>query len=152
MGKIKLGKCPLCNNINGTLAHIVNFCPTALLQGRFTWRHNSVLNYLTSEAIVNSTSNIAIYANIPGYSINGTTIPADVLVTNGEGSKPDLVLLNRTDKKIAVMELTCPLPQNVVKAHDKKTLKYTQMKIDLIDKGYKTSLVPFEVISNGHIK
>ena len=31
---------------NATTAHILNRCPETLIQGRFTWRHDSVLNCL----------------------------------------------------------------------------------------------------------
>ena len=34
-GKRHVSQCPLCNN-NGTLQHILNFCPIALQQGRYT--------------------------------------------------------------------------------------------------------------------
>ena len=34
--------CPHCNN-HETLHHILNFCSVFLNQGRYTWRHNSVL-------------------------------------------------------------------------------------------------------------
>ena len=40
--------CPLCQSPNGTTAHILNGCPEALNQGRFSWKHDSVLNGLVS--------------------------------------------------------------------------------------------------------
>lgn len=36
--------CPLCQSSNATTAHILNECLEALNQGRFSWRHDSVLN------------------------------------------------------------------------------------------------------------
>ena len=35
-------KCPLCSSTPPTTTHILNGCPTALQQDRFTWRHDSV--------------------------------------------------------------------------------------------------------------
>ena len=81
-----------------SLAHISNICPTSLTQGRFTWRHNSVLQYFVSELTKLCPTGINIYADLPGYTLNGMVIPADVLVTSGEGSKPDLVIINRNEK------------------------------------------------------
>ena len=43
-----------------------------------------------------------------------------VLVTGGQCSKSDLVIVNRTDKKIALMELTCLHFNSADKAHQKK--------------------------------
>ena len=42
-GKRKMGICPLCSSPNATLAHITNMCTVALNQGRFTWRHDALL-------------------------------------------------------------------------------------------------------------
>ena len=100
-GKRVVSKCPLCSN-TGTLEHILNFCSISLNQGRFTWRHNSVLNHITKTMIDNKPENIEIFADICGLSFNGGTIPPDVVSTQ---LKPDLVLLNRQEKKIFVMEL-----------------------------------------------
>ena len=73
------------------------------------------------------------------------------MVTNGEGSKPDLVLINRRERKIAMLELTCPLENNVTKVHKAKELKYTPPELDLKEKWFQVQLVPFEVGSSGHM-
>jgi hypothetical protein len=38
--------CPLCRHPQCTLHHIISGCPIALHQGRYTWRHDSILEYL----------------------------------------------------------------------------------------------------------
>ena len=98
-GKRRVSMCPLCSNI-GTLEHILNFCPVATQQGRTTWRHNSILNHIHTSLVLNKPEHLEIYSDLPGQSINGTTIPQDILTLTGEGSKPDLVILNRKEKKI----------------------------------------------------
>ena len=94
-GKRKMGTCPLCSSPNATLAHISNMCTVALNQGRFTWRHNSVLLHLTTHIKSLATNSTEVFADLPGFQVNGTTLPADVIVSAGEGSKPDHVILNR---------------------------------------------------------
>ena len=150
-GKRNMGSCPLCKAKCGTLAHIVNFCPVSLKQGRFTWRHDSVLKHMTQHVKNQVSQDTQVFADIPGSLVNGTTIPADILVSTGEGSKPDLVIVNRVKKEITLLELTCSLPKNTQKAHSAKRSKYTQLEIALTNKGYKVNLVPFEVNSNGNI-
>ena len=98
-----------------------------------------------------ATQETEVFADLPSYKVNGTTIPADILVSTGEGSKPDLVLINRKSKTIALLELTCSLPGSASKAHTFKDKKYTQLALDLEEKGYQVFLVPFEVLSPGHI-
>ena len=44
-----------------------------------------------------------VYTDIPGHSINGGTLPSDVITTS---QRPDIVILNRAEKKIILFELT----------------------------------------------
>ena len=104
-GKRKMGSCPLCSYQNATLAHITNVCPVSLQQGRFTWRHDSVLQHVTKTVKSFSTENTEIFADLEGWRINGGTISADILVSNGKGSKPDLVIVKRQTKEISMLEL-----------------------------------------------
>jgi hypothetical protein len=146
-GKRVVSKCPLCSN-HGTLEHILNFCSTSLNQGRFTWRHNTVLNHITNIIIQNKPDNLEVYSDISGLDTNGGTIPPDVLVTQ---SRPDLVLLDRDSKTIYLMELTCSFERNFEAANLRKTIRYTSLKSDLEDNGYKCILAPFEIGSRGHV-
>ena len=59
------------------------------------------------------------------------------------------ILINQD--KISILELTCCFETNVEAAHSRKTNKYTFMKNDLEELGYKVDLVPFEIGSRGHI-
>ena len=140
-----MGVCPLCSSPNATLAHITNMCNVALKQERFTWRHDSVLQYFTTTIKSLTTHTTEVFADIPGFRIN------DILVSVGEGSKPDLVIVDRTSKKVALLELTCSLPGSLDKAHSVKNTRYTQLSVDLEEKGYQVFLMPFEVMSSGHI-
>ena len=146
-GKRMVSVCPLCGN-HGTLEHILNFCSVSLTQGRYTWRHNSVLNHITNMILQNKPSNLEVFCDISGFDINGGTIPPDVLVTQ---SRPDLVLLNRQEKSICLLELTCSFERNSEAANVRKSLRYTSLKSDLEERGYKCFLVPFEVGSRGYI-
>ena len=42
-------KCCLCGFPNPTLKHILNGCSMALKQGRYTWRHDSILQRLVED-------------------------------------------------------------------------------------------------------
>ena len=59
------------------------------------------------------TENLEVYADLTGCMINGATIPQDILTVSGVGSNPDLVLIDRREKMITVMELTSPLESNI---------------------------------------
>ena len=71
-------------------------CPVSLKQGRYTWRHNRVLQHIKTVVNNLATPNTEVFSDIDGHQANGGTIPADVLGTGGKCSKPDLVIVNRT--------------------------------------------------------
>ena len=130
-GKRVMSTCPLCACPQGTLAHIINFCPVSLNQGRYTWRHDSVLNHLYNEVKAEVTTDKEMYSVLPRNGINKSTIPQDIIVTNGFGSKPDLVIISRNTMNIALFELTCQQDRNLHKAHSYKIDKYTYLETDL---------------------
>ena len=113
----KMDKCQLCGNF-ANLEHILNWCSTALNQGRLKWRHDSVLHHMTSEINKVKPTEVTIYTDIPGLSINGGTIPADIITT---GQRPDIVLINRKEKQIALLELTVSFEKNIDSANIRKS-------------------------------
>ena len=137
-GKWRVSDCPLCSNI-GTLEHILNGCPVSLQQWRTTWRSNSILNHVTAATVQNKPDNLEIYSDLPDHCMDRSTIPQDILTVSGSGSKPDLVSINRSDRKIVTMELTSPLEGNIEAAYHRKMNKNTPLKLDLEEKGYSVS-------------
>ena len=88
-------RCGICSNF-GNFGHILNWCPVAMEQGRQTWRHNSVLEYIVKALKAKANDNMEIYADLPNHSLNGGTVPADVCTT---GQRPDITILERNLKK-----------------------------------------------------
>ena len=58
---------------------------------------------MTEEMTKGKPEDITTYADLPKYSINGGTIPGDILTTL---QRPDIVIINRPEKKITLFELT----------------------------------------------
>ena len=58
----------------------------------------------------------------------------------------DIVILNRVDKKIFLLELTY---SNTANSY--KTTKYTPLKSDLEEQGLRVSLLPFKISSSGYV-
>ena len=143
----KLGKCDICGNFSN-LEHILNWCNTAKDQGRTKWRHDSILNYMVHEMGKGKPSEVTIYTDIPEHSCNGGTIPADIIQTL---QRPDIVLLNRENKSITLMELTVSFEKNIESAHLKKTSRYIDLTSDLKNKGWRAECVAFEIGSRGYI-
>ena len=62
----KTDKCALCKNPS-SLQHILNWCPKALKEGRFTWRHNSALSYFAANLKRNIKEGQELYSDLPQF-------------------------------------------------------------------------------------
>ena len=96
-----------------TLQHILSSCKCYLEDGRYTWRHNSVLLHLVTS--LSSFKNTSLFADLPSF-------PSPSLVT-GDSIRPDLVLmLNNTP--VYLLELTVGFESNITINSDRKLAKY----------------------------
>ena len=99
-------KCPLYNSPAPTSAHILNGCQEALIQGRCTWRHDSVLNCLLSSVRETLPATAHLYVDIPTWRASESppaTIPTNISTTQ---ARPDMVLIE--DLSVNLLELTIP--------------------------------------------
>ena len=146
-GARKMDKCQICGNF-ANLEHVLNWCATSLNQGRFKWRHDSILSYMSSEMTKGKPNDTIIYIDIPGHQINGGTIPPDIVTT---GQRPDIVIINRKEKKIVLFEFTVSFEKNADSADARKTRSYIDLTSDLKKNGWSAENIPFEIGSRGHI-
>ena len=138
-GKLVNDKC-FCGQ-KQTLNHILNCCKTALDQGRFTFRHDNILNYI-SKCL--DKDKFKCYIDIPGHQTQGAgTIPQNVLVTN---LKPDIVIIDRKDNSVKIFELTVPAEHRIEAANKLKMDKYQHFSSDITN--HTATVVPFEVGSH----
>ena len=101
-------RCKLCGN-KGTSNHYLNCCITMLNTGRYTWRHNNLVNFIVN----NVAKNFQFFSDLPG----GATIPVNLCVTN---MKPDIVIIDPQKKQLHIFELTCPMTANIEKRNLEK--------------------------------
>ena len=119
-------------------------------QGRYTWRHNSILNLIHLELKHNMSlpSKFKVIADLPGSMSGISTIPTDILITS---QRPDLVVIDQALKKILILELTVPYDINVDSAHDRKIKRYENLVRDLNTVGYETIYLAIEIGARGFI-
>ena len=80
-------------------------------------------------------------------------MPGD-LVATGHGQVPDIVLLDRKQKKIVLLELTCPFDSSASifkAAFDRKTDRYERLALDLEGLGFTALNMPLEIGARGVI-
>ena len=116
--------CKLCRG-RQTTDHVLSICKVALDTGRFTWRHNCVINY-----IVNSIDDkYTVYSDLPGHTApGGGSIPPELCVTS---QKPDIVIIDNHMKAIHLYELTCPAERNIDTRNNEKSNKYAHFTTDI---------------------
>ena len=102
-----------------TLQHVVSSCITYLEEGRYTWRHNSVLLYLAKT--LTSLSKCSLYADLPSF--------LSPSIITGDSLRPDLVLV--TDTSLYILELTVGFESNLQINSDRKKVNYHSLISDL---------------------
>ena len=146
-GKRTNDRCPFCGNIQ-TLLHVLSNCGVALDQGRYTWRHNSVLATIIRIICPALFDGTVLYSDMPEFQApHGGTIPPDLLVTN---LKPDLFIFNEVSRFAVVFELTCPWDANIERSHSYKEEKYAALVADL-SRNYKVFHFSVEISVRGHV-
>ena len=70
--------------------------------------------------------------DIQGHKINRGTIPADIITTL---QRPDIVIINRSKKKIVLFELTVSFEKNADSANLRKSTKYIDLTSDIRSNG-----------------
>ena len=99
-----------------SLLHVVAGCNTYLNEGRFTWRHDSVLNLIAS--MLKPLNCSKPYADLPCY-ISPSVVTGDTL-------RPDLVLTIE-NKCMYILELTVGFESNLLHNARRKREKYQDL-------------------------
>ena len=146
-GKRTCDRCPFCGNIQ-TLLHILSNCSVALDQGRYTWRHNSVLSSIIACIRADLNDGFSLFSDLDGFQApHGGVIPPHILVTR---LKPDLFLVDETSRIVVLLELTCPWDANITRSHDYKQERYASLVTDLT-RNFKVFHFSIEVSVRGQI-
>ena len=91
----------------------------------------------------------ALFSDLIGHDAGGgSTFPRDIFSTT---QRPDMVILNREQRKVFILELTCPWDLNVDRSHQYKMDKYASLVNDLSSDGFSVDLFCVEVSVRGQI-
>ena len=124
-----------------TLNHILNCCGPSLKEGRYTFRHDNVLAYISK--CLNK-SKFKCYIDIEWSQTSaGGTLPPNLAVST---LKPDIVIIDKASKTVSIFELTIPAEHRIKKAHELKYEKYQHFITDI--KNHSVNVLPFEIGSH----
>ena len=116
--------------------HIISGCKAYLNEGRFTWRHDSVLNFTASN--LTSVQRSKLYVDLPGF-ITPSVITGDEL-------RPDLVI--EIENNLYILELTVGYETNLNSNSERKHEKYRNL---IKDKEKNFNIVKFVNVSNSSL-
>jgi hypothetical protein len=140
--------CPLCMRPQ-TTQHVLSCCKFALDQGRYTWRHDSIVSSLGKWFIEMSKGPyLEGFEVIFDLASDQYVFPPSIIVT---ALRPDILLINQDHKVIILVEITAGSEENMVNAHEMKEEKYLGLCHELNENGWNTWQSSIEVCSRGFI-
>ena len=107
-------ECSFCLN-QESLLHVVAGCQSYL--DRFTWRHNSILNFLAQT--LQSVNGYNLFADVPGFR--------NPSIITGDRYRPDLLLTSSNNSLLYLVELTVGYESNLESNIRRKNIKYKEL-------------------------
>ena len=135
--KIDNDKCPLCNT-KQTQLHVLSNCVKAVNDGRYTWRHDSILYTIMYYVKQLVEKGYEVYADLEGYTTTNVFFNGNV--------RPDIAV--KKGNELTTIELTCCFETNLSKSNNFKKQKYDKLENKLKNKLNLTKLY-IEVTSLG---
>ena len=107
-------QCSVCSAPQ-TLGHVIGGCAAHLNEGRYTWRHDSILKNLAD--YLRLKENLCVHADLERYSSPS--------VITGDDLRPDMVIIK--GKLLYILELTVGFETNISKNAERKEQKYADL-------------------------
>ena len=99
-----------------TLQHAVSGCKIHLKEGRYNWRHDSILKTL-ADFIISVNKQVEIYVDLD--------LPGSPSIVTGESERPDIVITLKD--KIYIIELTVGFETRIKDNAQRKNEKYLNL-------------------------
>ena len=113
-----------------TLQHVVSSCKSYLEDGRYTWRHNSVLLHIANS--FSSLQRCRLFVDLPSF-------PSPSLITS-DSLRPDFALIS-PDNTLHILELTVGFETNIEVSNKCKAMKYDPLIQDLRSQYRNTTFI-----------
>ncbi|KAJ8723807.1 hypothetical protein PYW07_007787 [Mythimna separata] len=152
--------CRACHCPGESIRHIISGC-SRLANGEYLHRHNLVARIIHQQLALKHSlveSEVPYYRYVPdpvldnGHVIlywDRSIITDRTVVAN----KPDIVVVDRIERRAMIVDITVPHDENLVKAEKDKEIKYIDLAREVVDMWEVDSaiIVPIVVSVNGLI-
>ena len=88
------------------------------------------------------------WALLVDYDSARIVFPAEICATE---ERPDITIWSKTKKIVLLIELTCPLEENIQAAHLSKSTRYLELARTCTARGWTTHVLPIEVGARGFV-
>ena len=153
--KTRLSCCPTCKKTCISVDHLQTLCP-ALLVVKYKQRHDAICRLVHFSFVIKyglAQSRCLInHKPAPFIENERTKLLYEVSHHNmaGEKSKPDIVLHNKLEGCIQLIEVGITCPKNLVQREYQKKCKYPRLATDIYNEtGIKTQVVPVVMAWSG---
>ncbi|VDI32812.1 Hypothetical predicted protein [Mytilus galloprovincialis] len=155
--------CTLCKDQPASLQHMLSSCQVVLKDGRYTWRHDSVLKTIEARLDINRRKKRKVKKNITfinfvkaggkhtlrlldpcnsnrlaSYCRYSATYELPSRNSSNIAKIRYMVLRSWGTRQTVLMELTVPWGQRMNEAYEMMTEKYQQLVEDCQKKGWRT--------------
>ena len=172
--------CPLCSVKICTTAHVLSGCKVALSQGRYTFRHDSILRVLhnTFSKFLSSMSPVKACPSLSSCFVKqgkrfysskkkphvgilhessdwklSVDIDSSLVFPSFiaiTASRPDIVMYSVLKKTVILIELTSPCEENFEDHHFDKIARYEALCVSIRENGWRHHLFAIEVGARGY--
>ncbi|CAG4944763.1 unnamed protein product [Parnassius apollo] len=152
--------CRACRHPGESLRHVISGC-SALSNSEYLHRHNLVARILHQELALKYglvDRKLPYYKYLPEAVLENDRARLywdRAIITDRTilANKPDIVLMDRAQSRIFLVDITIPYDENLVKAETDKQTKYLDLAHEVTDMwgGLPTEIIPVVVSANGLI-
>ncbi|CAG5021060.1 unnamed protein product [Parnassius apollo] len=152
--------CRACRHPGESLRHVISGC-SALSNSEYLQRHNLVARILHQELALKYglvDRKLPYYKYLPEAVLENDRARLywdRAIITDRTilANKPDIVLMDRAQSRIFLVDITIPYDENLVKAETDKQTKYLDLAHEVTDMwgGLPTEIIPVVVSANGLI-
>ena len=172
--------CSLCSVKVCTTAHVLSGCKVALSQGRYTFRHDSILRVLHNSLskFLSSMSPVKACLSLSSYFVKqGKRLffskkkpHVGILQESSDwklsvdfdlglvfpsfiaitSSRPDIVIYSVLKKTVILIDLTSPCEENFEDCHFDKIARYEALCVSIRENGWRHHLFAIEVGARGY--
>ena len=149
-------QCSRCHKGIANLEHVLSSCSSSLQQ--YTRRHNEVLKVLhdtiggqlekaktaQGQGWLSKQQDWKVTVDLDGQG----RFPRQIVET---GQRPDMVVWSEEGRIVEIIELTVPWETRMSAEHERKLSKYTGLREECIEKGWKCTVSAVEVGCRGFV-